>query len=179
MCPSCIDTQNGYGLAHIGSLVKNKRIYQRGYGVSDYNSNIVLPRYYTYRSFQRGRGFGSIFLKFFKTLSPMVFKGLKAIGKEAMTAGKEIINDESDQPLTEKIRKRSKKAVGNLTKTALQKLETNMSGDGVRKKSIKRRMPIDPSHSMVIVKRAKSLNKHKKLKNKSVSNFKLNKDIFD
>jgi hypothetical protein len=178
MCSTCVYTQNGYGVHNIGPLVKNKRIYQQGYGIHHSNSSIVLPRYYTYRSFQRGRGFGSIFLKFFKTLSPMVFKGLKAIGKEAVAAGKEIINDEGDQPLSAKIRKRSKKAVRNLTKTALQKLEANMSGDGLRRKAIKRRLPIDPSQSIVVVKRAKT-KKIKKSKNKSVTNFKINKDIFD
>ena len=186
MCPSCVSIQNGYGIHHIGPLVKNKRIFQQGHGADAYNSDIILPRYYTYKTFQRGRGFGSIFLKFFKTLSPMVFKGLKAIGKEALAAGSEILNDvnvDGDQPMSEKIRKRSKKAVGNLAKSALQKLEQKMSGDGLKRKAIKRRLPIDVSQSMVIVKRAKkslsSSNKSKRKKKKSVNNIKVNKDIFD
>lgn len=164
MCSRCKECQTGFGLNSIGPVVRNQKIYQRGYGYSTYN---VYPRYiYT----QEGRGFGSVFLPFFKFFKPMIYKGVKAIGKEFLDASKDIIENKDNKPIKEAIRARGTRAFKNLKEKAKNKAENIMKGAG--QKGIKRKHSVDSTHSIAAI---RPVNTHKKKKRRVQRKKKLNK----
>lgn len=169
MCSYCSHVQKGMGMEDIGPLINNRRIFQRGGG------SILTPsRYYFYYSpyTHRGRGIGSVFLKFFKAVSPMFVKGLKSVGKEALLAGSDILANTSGAPMKELVRSRSKKAFENLKRKAGEKIEQVMAGSG--KRAIKRRRTQKYNQSLLAIKPVHKDKTVKKSKNK-----KKIKDIFN
>lgn len=110
MCSYCSHVQKGRGMQDIGPLVKNRRVFQRGGAI------LAPPNYYYYYSpyTHRGRGIGSVFFKFFKAVSPMLVKSLKSVGKEALSAGADILANTSGAPVRELVRSRSRQALQNL-----------------------------------------------------------------
>lgn len=183
MCSDCY-YQTGGSLDNIGPLVRNQKVFQRGGGAF-----LSAPRYYYYNSpYQiRGRGIGSVFLKFFKALSPMLVKGMKSVGREALSASADILSDHSRRPIKEVIQSRSKRAFHNLKRKAEKTMEKVMEGSGM-KRGIKRRRITDFDQSILAIKPAKRLKKVSskrtkkrrvvKNKKKSKKNNKI-KDIFD
>lgn len=181
MCSNCYYHQAGGSLDQIGPLVRNRRVFQRGGG-----SCLSQPRYYHYHSpYQiRGGGIGSVFLKFFKAVSPMLVKGLRSVGKEALSASADILSDQSRAPLKEIIQSRTKRAYHNLKRKAEKTMGKVMEGSGVR--GIKRRLNTDSLQSILAIRPAKKQRKLEskktkkkrvvKHKNKNKSKF---KDIFD
>ena len=89
---------------------------------------------------QRGHGIGSFFRGLFRFVKPLLFSGAKAVGKEALKTGSNIITDilsnESEQPVGAIFKNRFHQAKGNLE----QKIK-NMTGSGLslkRKRKSKR-----------------------------------------
>lgn len=175
MCRYCSHVQKGGSMADIGPLVKNKRIFQRGGAI------IATPRYHFYYSpyTYRGRGIGSVFFKFFKAVSPMLFKGLKSVGKEALSAGTDILANQNGRPIREVFRNRSKQALDNLKRKAQEKIEKVMEGSG--KIGIKRQRTRKYNQSLFAIKpvnkRKKTVKRKKTIKRKKSK--KITKDIFD
>lgn len=173
MCSRCTNIQRGGNLQDIGPLVRNRRVYQRG------GAFLPPPQYYFYYSpyNHRGRGIGSVFFKFFKAVSPMLVKGLRSVGKEAIAAGADILADKSGKPFSQILRSRTSKAVTNLRQKAENKIQKAMEGSGQR--GIKRRHTSDLDQSLVAIKPGR---KRKRLLQKKKSKKiikKSNKDIFD
>lgn len=180
MCSNCYYHQTGGSLNNIGPLVRNRRVFQRGGGAC-----LSQPQYYYYQSPYeiRGGGIGSVFLKFFKAVSPMLVKGMKSVGKEALTASADILSDQSQRPIKEVIQSRSKRAYHNLKRKAEKTMEKVMEGSGLRR-GIKRRQDANSHQSILAIRPAK---KQRKLESKQtrkkrvVKNKNKNKikDIFD
>lgn len=172
MCQYCNYVQKGGAMADIGPLVKNNRIFQRG-------GAIIPPiRYHFYYSpyTYRGRGIGSVFFKFFKAVSPMLVKGLKSVGKEALAAGADILANPSGRPIHEIFRSRSRQALDTLKRKAEQKIEKVMEGSG--KRSIKRQRIEKLDQSLLVIKPVSKRIKTTQKKSKNIKKKK-NKDIFD
>lgn len=176
MCSSCSRVQKGMGSNNIGPLVQNRRRFQRGGGAV-----LTTPQYnFYYNPYKSsGRGIGAVFMKFFKAVSPMLMNGLKSVGKEALSAGSDILNNTSGRPTRELFRSRGKQAFENLKRKAEQKMEKVMEGSG--KTSIKRRRIVKPNQSLLAIKPINNRKKRgskKRKQNKGNKKIK-NKDIFD
>lgn len=122
--------QIGSNIGSIGKLVKNKKVYQRGY------NNLSHRNYYIRRS-QRGHGFGAVFSGLSRFLIPLIRSGYNALKNEAISAGGDILNDLNIENI---IKKRGKQAVQNLKTKAVDKIDSIMTGSGSKKrrKTIKR-----------------------------------------
>lgn len=150
--------QKGENLNSIGNLVKNKRIYQRGYNNKGFN-NLHSKGFYVVRR-QRGKGFTSVLLGLSRFLIPLIQSGYKAIKSEAVSAGTDILRDFKNKHLEDIVKKRSQQAVKNLKEKASNKIDTMMKGEGLRrkkrKKTIKRRRPRKNIHTLKLLKRTRS-----------------------
>jgi len=67
---------------------------------------------------QRGNGIGSFFRGIFRFVKPLFYSGAKAVGKEALITGSNIIidnlNKEPEQPVSNIFKTRFSEAKGNL-----------------------------------------------------------------
>lgn len=130
-------SQKGGNLGSIGKLVKNKKVYQRGY-------NNLSHRNYYIRAGQRGQGFGAVFSGLARFLIPLIRSGYHALKDETLSAGKDIINELKDKSIDNIVRKRGREAIQNLKTKAVNKIDSVMSGSGRKRrkkstKTIKRR----------------------------------------
>jgi hypothetical protein len=89
---------------------------------------------------QRGNGLGSFFRGLFRFVKPLLYSGAKAVGKEALKTGSNIITDilnkEPEQPVGNIFKNRFEEAKGNL-----QEKIKNMTGSGLglkRKRKFKK-----------------------------------------
>ena len=86
--------------------------------------------------YQKGYGLGGILKGLFRSALPMIAKGVKTIGKQAMRTGIDIAGDAlSGQDLKSSSKRRLKQAGRSLTSKALRNVGVHPS----KKKSIKRR----------------------------------------
>lgn len=86
--------------------------------------------YYTGQSHQRGYGIGAWFKNLFRSALPFLFKGAKAVGKEALRTGAMIANDVIEgKQFKEAAEERSKEAGKKLAKKAIRKTD-EMLGEG-------------------------------------------------
>lgn len=111
---------------------------------------------------QRGRGFGTILSGIMRFISPYLLSGSKAIGKEALRSGSEILSNIGTMPIGELLKQQGKKSVKNLAEKSSNKLKTfseGISGGRVRKRiatdvmkgaAIKRPNWIDPNRIAVL-----------------------------
>lgn len=88
---------------------------------------------YSGRRYQRGSGIGAIFGKLFRFALPLVKKGLKAVGREALRAGTRIFEDvDNNVPVRESFRNRFTESRTNLRRAATDKISTMMHGSGYK-----------------------------------------------
>lgn len=153
--------QTGRSLRDIGPILKNPILYQRGYG----NYPLLL----LYKN-QRGRGVGSIFSGLIRYLKPLVFKGLKSVAAEALHSGSDILENMNGTPIKEVVKNRSKQALQNLKRKAI---DTLMKGSGPRKR-IKRMRQKKNVQSVAAIRKGSTLKPKRKPKRK-IKNI----DIFD
>lgn len=66
-----------------------------------------------------------IFCRYFQ---PLLVKGLKAVGREVLDAGSDILTNLGDDRIEQVVKKRALKAVDNLKQKADNKLSTLMTG---------------------------------------------------
>ena len=80
---------------------------------------------------QKGRGIGSFLAGLWRFAKPLLFSGLKTVGKEAASAGAAAIGDLGTKPVKEILRSRINEAGQNLKRKAEEKINS-MSGRGLR-----------------------------------------------
>ena len=108
---------------------------------------------------QKGDGLGSFLGGLFRRVFPLFSSGAKAVGKEALTTGVNLLRDAiSGKSMKESVRERVQQAGTNLTNKAARKMES-MVGSGYKRRKRKRR-----SQSRVNAKRRKVVAKRKKRK---------------
>ena len=92
-------------------------------------------------SFQKGYGLGSIFRSFGRAVLPLLKSGAKAVGKEAIKSGTQLLGDilEGDN-VKRAAAKRAKKAGKNLLRSAVKHFSDTPPGK--RKKATKRKRDI-------------------------------------
>lgn len=82
--------------------------------------------------YQRGHGIGRFLGGLFRSVLPLLTKGAKAVGKEALRAGLHVIEDVSGKhvPFKESLRRRAKESGENLKHKANEKIALLMKGSG-------------------------------------------------
>lgn len=86
---------------------------------------------------QRGHGgIGSFLAGLFRRVLPLLSRGAKAVGKEALRTGMNIVSDVTTQntPIKEAFRNRVKESGENLKRKAEEKLDKLMEGSGYKKR---------------------------------------------
>lgn len=98
----------------------------------------IGPLYRSSFKVQRGRGLGGFFSGLWKSIKPLFtsakplcYKGIKAIGKEALDAGVGTLAELGTKPLKEAMMSNIHKAGSNLKRKAEEKLK-KLSGEGLR-----------------------------------------------
>lgn len=82
-------------MSRYDNVFSKRKVVQRGRGIADIGTVYRAPRMH----FQRGRGFSDVFSGILKFITPYLISGSKAIGKEALRSGGEILSNVGSQPL--------------------------------------------------------------------------------
>ena len=121
---------------------------------------------------QKGDGLGSFLGGLFRRIFPLFSSGAKAVGKEALTTGVNLLRDViSGRSMKDSVRERVQQAGTNLTNKAAQKMES-MVGSGYKKRKRNR-----TSQSRVSAKRRKVARKTAKARKRKIVKRK-RRDIF-
>lgn len=107
---------------------------QVGYGGGGYSRGI--GQIFIGAPHQRGHGgIGSFLAGLFRKVLPLLSRGAKAVGKEALRTGLNIVSDVTNQntPIKESFRKRMKESSENLKRKAEEKLDKMMEGSGYKR----------------------------------------------
>lgn len=89
---------------------------------------------------QRGHGIGSFLGGLFRSVLPLLARGAKVVGKEALNAGVGLLSDVvSARPLDESLKNRLKNVTNNLKRKSDQKIDSLMSGSGYKIKRLNRK----------------------------------------
>lgn len=109
---------------------------QTGHGLNFYKGS----------TFQRGYGLGGLFQSFFRAAVPLLKSGAKAVGKQILHSGVNLLNDVTQGQNVRLAAKRRLKEAGNmLTDKAAAKVKT-LIGSGRRNKKRKRVIKRPTSH---------------------------------
>lgn len=85
--------------------------------------------------YQRGHGIGSFLGGLFRSVTPLLSSGVKALGKEALRSGIGFVGDLAHAiPAKEAIQRRVQEMTGNLKRRADSKIESVMTGYGYKRK---------------------------------------------
>jgi hypothetical protein len=92
-----------------------------------------IPRVFVGASYQRGHGIGSFLGGLFRKILPFISRGARAVGKEALRAGINVMEDvENKTPLREAVRNRFVESRNNLKRKAKEKIKNLMEGSGYK-----------------------------------------------
>lgn len=92
-----------------------------------------IPRVFVGAPYQRGHGIGSFLGGLFRKVLPYLSRGARAVGKEALRAGINVMEDvENNTPLKEALKTRFKESSGNLKRKAQEKISGMMKGSGYK-----------------------------------------------
>lgn len=90
-----------------------------------------INRVYVGSPYQRGHGIGGFLGGLFRKAIPLLSRGLKAMGREALRTGLNVLGDVAQAvPLNESLHRRVKESGGNLKRKAEEKFDALMRGDG-------------------------------------------------
>ena len=110
--------------------------YEEYFDARDTGNRGGIPRVFVGSSYQRGHGIGSFLgglFRGFRKILPFLNKGARAVGKEALRAGINVIDDvENNKPLKEAIKSRLVESRGNLKRKAKEKISSLMRGSGYK-----------------------------------------------
>lgn len=99
---------------------------QYGSGLDDIGSIYRGPQFV-----QRGRGIGSIFGGLWKHLAPLASSGLKALGKQSLLTGSNVLRDwTTGKNLKSSLLEQGQDAINNLAQKGVNKLKKMQSGKG-------------------------------------------------
>lgn len=139
--------------------------------------------------YQRGHGIGSFLGGLFRTITPLLKSGAKAVGKEALKAGMNVLGDViSTVPPRQALANRMKEFTGNLKRKADDKLDRTMTGSGtsykkrklnVTPQSLQRLLAVRPRRKSVSKRSASTAATKKKRKNNKKVKTSSFKDIFN
>ena len=108
--------------------------YEEYFDARDTGSRGGIPRVFVGSLYQRGHGIRSFFGGLFRKILPFLNKGARAVGKEALRAGINVIEDvENNKPLKEAIKSRLVESRGNLKRKAKEKMNSLMRESGYKK----------------------------------------------
>lgn len=114
---------------------------QAGNGLSDIGQLYhISPKFV-----QRGRGgIGSFFSGIFRHLKPIIKSGLRALKKQTIKSGVNIVKDLGERPIKELLVEEGKAAVDELAQKGIKKLQKLQDGNGTAHsftfKNIKRKL---------------------------------------
>lgn len=92
-----------------------------------------IPRVFIGSPYQRGHGIGSFLGGLFRKILPYLSRGARVVGKEALRAGLNVIEDvENNTPMKEALKTRLKESRGNLKRKAEEKINSLMTGSGYK-----------------------------------------------
>lgn len=92
-----------------------------------------IPRVFVGAPYQRGHGIGSFLGGLFRKVLPYLTKGVRAVGKEALRTGINVIEDvENNTPFKVALGNRLKESRGNLKRKAEEKINSLMKGSGYK-----------------------------------------------
>lgn len=92
-----------------------------------------IPRVFVGAPYQRGHGIGSFLGGLFRRVLPYLSKGVRAVGKEALRAGINVMEDvENNTPFKEAVKSRLKESSRNLKRKAKEKITKLMTGTGYK-----------------------------------------------
>jgi len=108
--------------------------YEEYFDARDTGSRGGIPRVFVGSPYQRGHGIGSFLDRLFKKILPFLNKGARAIGKEALRARINVIEDvENNKPLKKAVKSRLAESRGNLKRKAKEKMNSLMRESGYKK----------------------------------------------
>ena len=92
-----------------------------------------IPRVFVGSPYQRGHGIGSFLGGLFRKILSYLKKGAHAVGKEALRAGINVMEDvENHTPLNESFKNRFAESGKNLKRKATEKIKDLMKGSGYK-----------------------------------------------
>lgn len=92
-----------------------------------------IPRVFVGSPYQRGHGIGSFLGGLFRRILPYLSRGARAVGKEALRAGVNIIDDvDNNTPLKVAAKHRFEESRNNLKRQAKEKIKSLMKGSGYK-----------------------------------------------
>ena len=107
--------------------------YEEHFDARDTGSRGGISRVFVGSPYQRGHGIGSFLGGLFRKILPFLNRGARAVGKEALRAGINVIEDiENNKPLKEAIKCRLVESRGNLKRKAKEKISSLMRGSGYK-----------------------------------------------
>ena len=100
---------------------------------------------------QRGHGVGSWLAGLFRRAIPFLTKGVRAVGKEALKTGVNILDDISENRATfkESLHNRLNESGRNLKRKAVEKIHDIMEGSGYKTHALKKTVQYPWSNSAV------------------------------
>ena len=92
----------------------------------------VIEHFYQGSPYQRGHGIGSFLGGLFRRALPILSRGLKAVGKEALRSGVRVLDDVAGENMDFKdsLRTRLGESAMNLKRKARENIDHLMEGDG-------------------------------------------------
>lgn len=146
---------------------------------------------------QRGHGgIGSFLAGLFRRVLPLLSRGAKAVGKEALRTGMNIVSDVTTQntPIRESFKNRVRESGENLKRKAEEKLDKLMEGSGYKKarylaipqsigssgvvKTRKRKKKSNRKHKSSGIKKTVKGKKKRRVQKKKKKNPRTTRDIF-
>lgn len=92
-----------------------------------------IPRVFVGSPYQRGHGIGSFLGGLFRRVLPYLTRGVRTVGKEALRAGANIIEDvENNMPFKVAAKHRFEESRDNLKRKAKEKISSLMKGSGYK-----------------------------------------------
>jgi hypothetical protein len=89
---------------------------------------------------QQGHGLGSFFSGLFRMAAPLILKGAKAIGKQALKSGVQVIGDvATGHNFKQSTKRRMEEGIGNLSEKAQAKVREMVGSGRKRRKRMKSR----------------------------------------
>lgn len=138
----------------------------------------IGPMYHSSIAVQRGGGIGSFFGGLYRIVRPLLFRGARTLGREALKTGSSILSDIATKAPDER--------VGSIIRKRLSEtVNRNMTGSGHLKFASKRirLQSAQRGHSVKTVKRKlkkkKTVTKKKKKKKNTKKIKREKRDIFD
>ncbi|KAE8752844.1 hypothetical protein FOCC_FOCC000582 [Frankliniella occidentalis] len=175
-----------YHAHHVGSGCPYTAYYlaqaQGGHGI---------PNFYAGAPYQRGHGFGDVLRSLFRLIIPVASKAAKAVGKQALIAGSNVVTDTliNNKPIKESLDNRWRETRGILADKASAQVKQMLGNGHISKRSqgtrrqsassrSRRRTPARRRRKTPKKAKNKTAKKAIRKKKKRVASF-LKKDIFD